>query len=197
MAAQPPEFQVDSAELICRARGGDGNAFGEIVDLYRNRVISYCYRMVGGMAEDLAQDIFIKFYLALDRFDPSKPIGPFLFRIAHNHCVDELKKKRIQSIPLLVDGEKKRELQIRDHRPNPEESIQNAELKHAIHAALAQIPVRYRSPLVMWHVEGFSYAEISEILDLPMGTVKARIHRGRRIMQQKMLDFVCINGEGA
>jgi len=197
MPIRHAENEYCPSELVERACGGDAEAFGEIVNLYRGRIHSYCWRMAGAMAEDLAQEIFIKFYLALDRFDLSKPVGPFLFRIAHNHCVDALKKKRIQCIPLLGGGEMKRELQIRDNRPNPEESIQNAELKHALHAALAKIPVRYRSPLIMWHLEGISYAGISEILDLPIGTVKARIHRGRRMMQQKMSGFVCINGEGA
>jgi RNA polymerase sigma-70 factor (ECF subfamily) len=151
--------------------------------------------MAGAMAEDLAQEIFIKFYLALDRFDLSKPVGPFLFRIAHNHCVDALKKKRIRSISLHGDRDEKFEVQIPDSRPDPEKSFQDAELKHAIHAALAKVPLKYRSPLVMWHVEGISYAEISEILDLPMGTVKARIHRGRKMLQQKLSDFVSFTEE--
>lgn len=195
MAIQAPEPESEAAELMERACDGDVEAFEKIVNLYRCRVISYCWRMVGAMAEDAAQDVFIKLYLALDRFDPSKPVRPFLFRIAHNHCVDILKKKRIRAISFLQRNEQKCEIQPRDDRPDPEESTLNAELRQAIQGALAKVPVGYRSPLVMWHVEGISYAEISQILDLPLGTVKARIHRGRKLLQQKMAKFVCMNGE--
>lgn len=195
MSAQHTEPAFDPSDLVSRARSGDEDAFKEIVDRYRTRLIFYCSRMAGAMAEDLAQEIFIKFYLALDRFDLSKPVGPFLFRIAHNHCVDALKKKRIRSVSLQGRDDEKGEVQIPDHRPNPEASLQNAELKHAIESALSKVPVRYRSPLVMWHVDGISYAEISEILDLPMGTVKARIFRGRKILQQKLAGFVSFNEE--
>jgi RNA polymerase sigma-70 factor (ECF subfamily) len=195
MSFQNAEPEFDTARLIRRVQSGDKDAFGEIVDHYRSRLIFYCHRMAGDMAEDLAQEIFIKFYLALDRFDLSRPVGPFLFRIAHNHCVDALKKKRIRSVSIHGDGDDQYEIQVPDRRPDPEKSFQNAELKQAIHAALAKIPVRYRSPLVMWHVEGVSYGEISEILDLPLGTVKARIHRGRKMLQQRLSNFVSFIGE--
>jgi len=195
MATQDPDFEFDSARLIRLARRGDEGAFGEIVNFYQAKLLSYCSRMVGSNAEDVAQEIFIKFYLSLNRFDPSKPIGPFLFRIAHNHCVDTLKKKRIRSISLHGSRDEEYEIQVPDDSPDPEKSLQDAELKHAINTALAKVPVRYRSPLVMWHMEGMSYVEISEILDLPMGTVKARIHRGRKILQQKLSNFVSATGE--
>ena len=195
MATQDPELEFDSAGLIRLARSGDADAFGKVVDFYRARILSYCGRMVGQNAEDVAQEIFIKFYLALDRFDLSKPVGPFLFRIAHNQCVDVLKKKRIRTISLQHRADEQLEIQIPDNQPNPEECTRNAELGQAIQQALAKVPVRYRSPLIMWHVEGMSYVEISQILDLPMGTVKARIHRGRKLLQQKLAGFVSINGD--
>lgn len=190
MATQEPEPVPDQSDLIKRARDGDEEAFGAIINLYRKRVLAYCYKMIGSGAEDIAQEIFIKFYLALDRFDSSRPVEPFLFRIAHNHCVDVLKKKTIRTIPFIINDEYKHELQVRDERPNPEEMAQKAELRNAVNHALSTIPVLYRSPLIMWHVEGISYEEIAEILELPMGTVKARIHRGRKILQQKLKSFV-------
>jgi len=195
MEIQNLEPISDQSDLIKRARDGDEDAFGAIINLYRHRVIGYCYRMIGSDAEDIAQEIFIKFYLSLYRFDSSKPIKPFLFRIAHNHCVDVLKKKTIRTIPFLKNDEEKQELQVKDERPNPEELAQKAELQNAVNHALATIPVLYRSPLIMWHVEGISYEEIAKILELPMGTVKARIHRGRKILQQKLMSFVLLNGE--
>jgi RNA polymerase sigma-70 factor (ECF subfamily) len=190
MTIQDGEPIADQSELVKRARDGDEDAFGAIINLYRHKVIGYCYRMIGSDAEDTAQEIFVKFYLALYRFDSSRPIEPFLFRIAHNHCVDVLKKKTIRTIPFLKNDDGTQEMQVKDERPNPEEWAQRAELQNALNHALATIPVLYRSPLIMWHVEGIPYEKIAKILELPMGTVKARIHRGRKMLQQKLMSFV-------
>ena len=194
MTAQPPESGSDITRLIKRACAGDEAAFGEIVNLFRQRIIGYCYRMLGSDVEDAAQEIFIKFYLALDRFDTTKPVSPFLFRIAHNHCLDVLKKKGVKTESFNRDSPDGQCIQIPDESPDPEEIIQKNELQDAVRHALATIPALYRSPLIMWHVEGISYEEISEIMDLPMGTVKARIHRGRNILQQKLMSFVSTDG---
>jgi RNA polymerase sigma-70 factor (ECF subfamily) len=195
MATYSSEPVPDQSELIKRARSGDEDAFGEIVNLYSRMVIGYCYRMVGAGAEDAAQEIFIKLYLALNRFDTSKPVAPFLFRISHNHCLDILKKKSIRTIPIERDAEYEEGLQLKDKMPDPEEMIQKAEIRNEVNHALAAIPPIYRSPLIMWHVEGIPYEEISRILELPIGTIKARIHRGRKILQQKLMRFVIKDGE--
>jgi RNA polymerase sigma-70 factor, ECF subfamily len=192
---QSPEIPSDMPNLIKRVCAGDEDAFARIVNLYRYSVLRYCARMVGSNAEDIAQDVFLKLYLALDRFDVSKPLAPFLFRIAHNHCVDIIKKKEIKTTPLAVDLPDEQKIQIKDDRPDPEELIQRAELQKAVQNAMAAIPALYRSPLVMWHVEGISYEEIAEILELPIGTIKAQIHRGRKMLQQKLMEFVVINGD--
>jgi len=195
MSTHSPEPITKQSELIKRAREGDKDAFGKIVNLYRRMVIGYCYRMVGAGAEDAAQEIFIKFYLAIDRFDISKPVAPFLFRISHNHCLDILKRKGIRTISLETDTMYEKVSQHKDKMPDPEEAIQKAELEDEVKHALAAIPPIYRSPLIMCHVDEISYEEISRILELPIGTVKARIHRGRKILQQKLMRFVITDGE--
>lgn len=195
MAAHSPEPASDQPDLIKRACAGDKDAFGKIVNLYRRMVIGYCHRMVGSEAEDAAQEIFIKLYLSLDRFDVSKPVAPFLFRISHNHCLDILKRKGIRTIPLETDKGYEKVKQHKDKMPDPEETIQKAELQDEVNHAMAAIPPLYRSPLIMWHVDEISYEEISRILELPIGTVKARIHRGRKILQQKLVRFVIADGE--
>jgi RNA polymerase sigma-70 factor, ECF subfamily len=192
---QPQELTSDLPKLIKRACAGDEDSFGKIVNLYRNKLIGYCHRMIGSGAEDTAQEIFIKFYLALDHFDTSKPVAPFLFRIAHNYCLDILKKKNIRTVSFEKDTEDGPEIQIKDERPNAEELMQKAELQNAVNDAMASIPALYRSPLIMWHVEGIAYEEIAEILELPTGTIKAQIHRGRKMLQQKLMDFVIIDGD--
>jgi RNA polymerase sigma-70 factor (ECF subfamily) len=195
MTTNSPEPVSEQSELIKRAREGDKDAFGKIVNYYRRMVIGYCHRMVGAGAEDAAQEIFIKLYLAIDRFDISKPIAPFLFRISHNHCLDILKRKGVRTISLETDIIYEKVSQNKDKMPDPEEAIQKAELENEVNRALAAIPPLYRSPLIMCHVDGISYEEISRILELPIGTVKARIHRGRKILQQKLMRFVITDGE--
>jgi len=183
----PGEKKADEAELIRLAAAGDERAFESIVNLYASRITAYCHRMTGIGAEDLAQEIFVKLYLSLDRFDRQRPLAPFLFRIAHNHCLDALKKKKVPTLSLVrEDDDDDREVQHADEKPTPEELAQRAEVLRALEDALASMPAAYRSALIMWHVEGLSYEEISAVMGVPMGTVKARIHRGREKLQQML-----------
>ena len=182
--------KLDEADLVKRAAVGDDRAFETIVNHYSHAIVRYCHRMVGVGAEDLAQEIFVKLYLALDRFDPQKSLTPFLFRIAHNHCIDAIKKKNIPFVSLVKNGEQGMETQHADEKPTPEELAQKAEVRAAVEQAMESLPAAYRSALVMWHVEGMSYEEISQTLGLPMGTVKARIHRGREKLKQKLASLV-------
>jgi len=183
----PVEKTADESDLVKRAAAGDERAFEAIVNLYASRITAYCHRMAGPGAEDLAQEIFVKLYLAMDRVDPNRPLRPFLFRIAHNHCLDALKKKKVPTLSLVRDDdEEDREVQHADEKPTPEELAQRTEVLRALEEALASMPAAYRSALIMWHVEGLSYEEISAILGVPMGTVKARIHRGREKLQQML-----------
>jgi RNA polymerase sigma-70 factor (ECF subfamily) len=184
----------DETTLVVRARAGDDDAFEALVNAYSRRIIGYCYKMgARGGAEDLAQEIFVKLYLALPRFDTNKPVTPFLFRIAHNHCLDALRRKRVPTVSLVrddPDGAAGAEVDHPDGRPDPEELAQRNEIMDAVDQALASLPDTYRSALVLRHVQGLTYEEISETLGLPMGTVKARIHRGREKLQQKLRSLV-------
>ncbi|MBW2261231.1 MAG: sigma-70 family RNA polymerase sigma factor [Deltaproteobacteria bacterium] len=184
----------DETTLVLRARAGDDDAFEALVNAYSRRIIGYCYKMgARAGAQDLAQEIFIKLYLALPGFDSSKPLTPFLFRIAHNHCIDALRRKRVPTVSLVrddPDAAAGSEVDHPDCRPTPEELAQRTEIMEAVDQALASLPDAYRSALVLRHVEGLTYEEISETLGLPMGTVKARIHRGREKLQQKLRGLV-------
>jgi RNA polymerase sigma-70 factor (ECF subfamily) len=186
----PGEKKQDISALLRRARAGDEGAFEAIVNLYSRRIVGYCHRMVGQGAEDLAQEVFVKLFLALDRLDTERPLAPFIFRIAHNHCLDALRRKKVPTVPLVKGEEEGREVQHADERPTPEELAQSAEAMRAVEEALESIPAEQRSARIMWHVEGMTYEEISATLGLPMGTIKARIHRGRERLQQKLRGLV-------
>ncbi|MBN2370043.1 MAG: sigma-70 family RNA polymerase sigma factor [Vicinamibacteria bacterium] len=189
--------QYDNAELditlIEQSKTGNETAFETIVDRYRRRVLTYCHRMVRheSLAEDLAQEVFVRFYQALPRIDTRKAVVSYLFRIAHNRCLDWLRTRRPQMQTLTrTEDDDQPTVQLPDARPTPEEEVLRGELLEAVEKALAAVPPRYRSVLVMRHVEELSYEEIAEALGLPMGTVKARIHRGREKLQQELRDFV-------
>lgn len=181
--------------LARRAAAGDEAAFEDLVAKYSRPILDYCRRLVGNVAvaEDLAQETFVKFYLGLPTFDPSKAVSPFLYRIAHNHCLDWLRKKKVPTVPLVwkdEEGEGFREADVPDLTLAPDELVERAEVREAVDEALASLPPTYRGALIMRHREGMSYEEIAEVLELPLGTVKARIHRGREKLQQKLAKYV-------
>jgi RNA polymerase sigma-70 factor (ECF subfamily) len=193
-AAPPDEIEAESA-LAARAAAGDEAAFEELVNKYSRAMLDYCRRLVGDatVAEDLAQETFVKFYLGLSNFDPTKAVSPYLYRIAHNHCLDWLRKKKVPMVALVwkdEDGGEDRVADVSDSSLAPDELVERAEVRQAIDEALASLSPTYRSALIMRHREGMSYEEIAEALRMPLGTVKARIHRGREKLQQKLAKYV-------
>lgn len=193
-ATSANEADADSA-LAQRAAAGDEASFEDLVNKYSRRILDYCRRLVGDatVAEDLAQETFVKFYLGLSGFDPSKPVSPYLYRIAHNHCLDWLRKKRVPTVPLVwqdEEGRGLREADAPDRTLAPDELVERLEVRQAVDEALASLPPTYRGALIMRHREGLSYEEIAEALDMPLGTVKARIHRGREKLQQTLTKYV-------
>ncbi len=193
-AVLPNQVDADSA-LARQAAAGDETAFEGLVGKYSRPILDYCRRLVGDAtaAEDLAQETFVKFYLGLSTFDPSRPVPPYLYRIAHNHCLDWLRKKRLPTVSLTWEDEEAgtvREAEAPDATLAPDELVERAEVQQAVDDALASLPPTYRGALIMRHREGMSYEEIAEALDMPLGTVKARIHRGRERLQQKLAKYV-------
>lgn len=181
--------------LARRAAAGEEAAFEELVGRYSRPILDYCRRLVGDATagEDLAQEVFVKFYLALSSYDPSRRVSPFLYRIAHNHCMDWLRKKKVATVPLVwEDGEggAAREAEAPDYSLAPDALVERAEVARAIDEALASLPPTYRSALIMRHRQGMTYEEIAEALEAPLGTVKAQIHRGREKLQQKLAKYV-------
>ena len=182
------------ASIVERARKGDDDAFEDLVRLYGRRLIDYCARMAGGAAaEDLAQEILVKLYLAMPGFEKGRPLRPFLFRIAHNHCLDALRRRSVATVSLTAAGDAEdagRQMEVPDGSASPEDLASGAETGRSIDEALASLPPLYRSAIVLRHREGMTYEEMAEALDVPLGTVQARIHRGRRLLQQKLSGHV-------
>jgi RNA polymerase sigma-70 factor (ECF subfamily) len=150
--------------------------------------------MVGSrdLAADLAQETFIKAFLSIDSFDETKRFSPWLYRIAHNLCVDYLRKKRLPTEALHYESADGEEVQvdIADRTAAPDALLERKEIRANFESALGGLDEIYREPLVLRHQEQLSYQEISDILEMPIGTVKARIHRGRGLLKEKLLEYV-------
>ena len=176
---------------IRRCKRGEEPAFREILDRYRTPIYNLCYRMSRNPedARDLAQEVFIKVFSLLDRFDEQYAFSSWLFRIATNHCIDHIRRNRLRFLSLDgatgQDGEEY-ELQIPSDGPEPDTVLQRKEALERLAEVIAELPPHYKAITMLRHDQQLSYEEIAEILQLPLGTVKARIHRARNLIQQML-----------
>ena len=176
---------------IRRCKRGEEPAFREILDRYRTPIYNLCYRMSRNPedARDLAQEVFIKVFSLLDRFDEQYAFSSWLFRIATNHCIDHIRRNRLRFLSLDgatgQDGEEY-ELQVPAEGPEPDTVLQRKEALEKLAEVIDDLPPHYKAITMLRHDQQLSYEEIAEILQLPLGTVKARIHRARNLIQQML-----------
>ena len=171
-------------------------AFEELVRTYDLKLYRVALRLTGNPdeAKDLAQEALLRAYRAFDRFKMGTSFEKWLFRIASNLYIDKLRKYgkyRFESLDEPIptkDGYVQKILP--DRTCNPEDIAEQNELAEKIQAALQSLPVNYRMAVILYDLEGFSYAEISGILDCSIGTVRSRIHRGRRLLRKKLAPYV-------
>ncbi|MTT31495.1 RNA polymerase sigma factor SigW [Terrilactibacillus sp. BCM23-1] len=184
-------MEEDINRLIKKIKKGDHLAFAEVVDMYKNGVYNICLRMVGNRqeAEDLSQEAFIRAYTKIDKYDVERKFSTWLYRIATNLSIDYLRKKKPNvyldaDLPGTEDFTLKS--QLADGEPLPEESIVNSETQALIQQEINQLPLKYRSAIVLKYIQDMNLKEISEILNIPVGTVKTRIHRGREALRKRL-----------
>ncbi len=186
-------MREEDIQLVARARAGDERAFRALLEKYERAVFSICLRMVRNREEaaDLAQDAFIKVFGSLDRYNPAYAFSSWLFKITSNLCIDYLRKRRIDTLPMdqPIDGEKGEiQRQYAAPDPTPDESLDRREKMARLESAIAALPDHYRIMLVLRHQEDLSYEEIADHLSIPLGTVKARIHRAREMLKSLLGD---------
>ena len=177
-------------QLVKLALGGSGEAYRDLVRRYQRPVYALIVRMVRNAsdAEELAQDVFIKAYRALDRFDASRKFSSWLFKIAHNASIDWLRKRRLQTVALETDDDRRDPLTVlADARAEtPEAAAQRGELAQAFEVALGRLRPEYREVMLLRFQEGLAYEEIAEVTGLALGTVKTHIHRARKAMAREL-----------
>jgi len=186
--------QLDDRALVARILGGDHDRFTELVRRYEKRVINYVYRIIHRYedAHDLAQDIFVKVYLALDRYDPKYQFSTWLFRIAQNAAIDSLRKKSLPEVPIArpSEDESQKEREFADGGVSPYRALKNKQLGAAIEKAVANLPPDYRELIQLRHFAELSYEEIATMKKLPLGTVKNKLFRARNLLKTELDTFV-------
>jgi RNA polymerase sigma-70 factor (ECF subfamily) len=175
-------------EVVVRAREGSERAYRELVRRYERPIFSLIYRMVRDreLAEDLAQETFVKALNALDSYRPEYKFSSWIFKISNNAAIDHLRRRELDTLSLegsphaaTPDAIEATALQIGDRGETPLDVVEAKELGGEIEQAIARLRPEYRQCILLRHVEGRAYEEIAEILDLPLGTVKTYIHRAR------------------
>lgn len=178
--------------LINQALAGDRRAFSELVELYQHKIFHMSYRMLGNRteAEDVGQETFLRVYANLSRYDESHKFSTWIYRIATNLCIDRLRKRRATfSLDQEVAGTEGLDLysQIPDKQKTPEAEVVTLELQREVQQAMDQLPVTYKTIMILRYIEDLSLQEISEIVSLPVTTIKTRIHRGREALKKLLI----------
>lgn len=187
-------MQHIETRLAKLARNGDRHAFAELVDLYKDKLFHLAYRMLGNAqeAEDIVQETFIRVYKNLKRYDSTHKFSTWIYRIASNLCIDRLRKKRHTSYSLDADMKEGEGLDgysmLAADDASPEDQLALSETQQQIRQAIEKMPEKYRTVIILRYLQDLSLKEISDILDMPVTTVKTRVHRGREYLR-KRLDY--------
>ncbi|MBE3570796.1 MAG: RNA polymerase sigma factor SigW [Bacillales bacterium] len=176
---------------ISQVLKGDQNAYGEIVEFYKDKVYQLCYRMLGNRheAEDAAQEAFLRAYLNIRRYDENRKFSTWLYRITTNLCIDRIRKKKPDyHLDAALEGSENVTLysQIASSSHLPEQEVEQMELQESIQQAILKLPEKYRAVIILKYVEELSIEEIAGILNMPVGTVKTRLHRGREALRKHL-----------
>lgn len=184
---------ITDQEVVALARAGKEAAYRELLRRYERPVFSLIYRMVRDreLAEDLAQESFVKVLNALDSYQPEYKFSSWIFKIANNAAIDHLRRREIVTLSLdgapgarTADEVEATALQAVDRSESALDELEAKELGTSIEQAIARLRPEYRACILLRHVEGRAYEEIAATLNLPLGTVKTHIHRARHELRE-------------
>lgn len=186
---------LPDADVVALAQQGRESAYRELIRRYERPVFSLVFRMVRdrAMAEDLAQETFIKVLNNIDRYVPEFKFSSWLFKIANNLAIDHLRRRQLPTISMhgapdatTASRIEATTFEVASDGESALEELEARELGTAIEKAIAALRPEYRSCIMLRHVEGRSYEEIAATLDLPLGTVKTYIHRARHELRKAL-----------
>ncbi len=192
MKPEPPSVQPpggsprieNEAELATRARAGDRAAFGQLVERFapQARRVARAVLQDPHDADDAAQDAFLAALVKLDQYDPRRPFGPWLMRIVANAATDRRRRRAVRQVEPLAP-------ELTGGGPRPDREAEQSALGDRLRAALAELPERRRIAVVLFDVEGYSHAEIAQILGIPEGTVRSEVFHARRRLRELLADW--------
>lgn len=175
-------MEVSDIELINQCLAGRQEAFEEIVSRYKKLIYSVVYNMISDKQEvnDISQEVFIRIYKSLDRYNPEYKFSTWAVRISTNYCLDILRKKKVESVPIdEVIG-------VSSGVDTPEIKFINKERTLKIRKAISELPEKYRLPIILFHQNGLSYEEMTKVLGEPMSIIKNRLYRARLLLRDKL-----------
>ena len=192
-AARPP----DEANWAHAAASGNKAAFERLVERHKAPVYGLCYRLLGSSdeARDAAQETFVRAYLAMKDFDEDQQFGAWVLRIARNHSIDLLRRRR-PTLALSDQGRSEDDVvglapELADKQAmGGEQAMQEREAQRDLELAVAGLPQRYREVISLFHVQHKSYAEIASVLRVPIGTVMTWLHRARKQLRTQMAEHL-------
>ncbi len=183
--------KLDDTAILLRFKNGDTSAFQEIVLAYQDSIFNLCAYMIGDPvnAEDAAQDVFLKAYQNLKAFKPNASIYTWLYRIAINTCIDYKRKVSFESVFKHQQHDEDIIANEPSGDPSPESIYGSKQTAAALKKALGKLSRKLKSVIVMKEIEGLSYEEIADTLEISIGTVKSRISRAREELKELMKGF--------
>lgn len=196
--APVPDVDPDAA-LVQRARDGDGEAFRGLVERHERKVFGLVIRVLHcdrEFARDVCQEVFVRAYRGLSTFEPVARFSTWLHAVALNYCITEYRKaralkrnRRTLSIDAPIAGTDDLRIEPTARGPQPADGVHHREIAEAVRVAVHELPEEFQHAVLLRDLQGLSYEEIGAILDIPPGTVRSRIHRGRLILQEKLEEF--------
>lgn len=179
----------EDLELVARAKDGDQNAYSKLMARYKESIFFMVLKMVHNRddAEDLTMEAFGKAFNNIGNYSADFAFSTWLFKIATNNCIDHIRKKRLQTTSLEQTSSNSEEgeatpIAVKDHNPDPEETLMKDQRAEKIRAAIEQLSPKYKTLIELRYLDELAYEEIAEKLDIPLGTVKAQLFRAKEML---------------
>jgi RNA polymerase sigma-70 factor (ECF subfamily) len=192
-SGETTEQSQTDREWVHEAKEGDESAYQKLVERYRQPLHYYIGKMVReqSVVEDLVQETFMKAFDSIGSYNTDYAFSTWLYRIAKNHTIDYLRKKKLQTLSInepVQTREGEMDLELPDKKEETDRAVIRKQRKRIIQEAIDNLPDKYRKVIRLRHMEEKSYQEISDELDLPLGTVKAHIYRARELLYKALKD---------
>ena len=187
------ESSREDSKLVKKAIGGSEKAYTELVNKYQRAIHYRILKMIKEeeKVEDLVQEVFLKAFNNLQRYNHNYAFSTWLYRIATNHTIDYLRKKKLNTLSIdepVKSQEGEMKIQLPDETAETDRNIIRSERQQMVRHAIEELPRKYREVIELRHMQEMSYQEIVEILDRPLGTVKAHIFRAREMLYKSLKD---------